>query len=526
MMERRKVVPIVIGVATVLAISSFSIYQDTIGNNETENDQHYQSNKNENSNSKNNKKDSNKLSESSQSEDETNRILEIANSENKSQVEEDETNRILEIASSNNEAENHEEVSQIVEIASSENIDEESTDDNEVSRILAMFVRDYFEDDEKEKYDNILATNDIVDKHLKGKYQYIISTHIDKGHIHNHILFNNVSFEDYTCYNSNKRSYHEIRDISDELCRAYGLSVIDTIDKNKYRDDPYATQTKYKNTYRKQIKNDINFNIKTSVNYEHFIERMSEKYEIKRGKYTSYKHKTNGQKRFIRSRSLGDKYHDDNIKLRIEREFLNIKDESNLYNFNIDFNMIDIESNKYQDNAGLKHWAVSQNNKALGNTIYKMRKLGAESSQQLENLIKQTEQTLNHLEDNRSKFNSELEYLNNQLSNLNQIADSGNYNNNRYADELLDDGIIINDIEDIKNVKKDLDNQINNLKSNWKDTVNNYDKAKSFSNELKYLSNSYNRFRGKEIKYIEEQKDFTKEYFNKTNSNKDMNKER
>lgn len=168
--------------------------------------------------------------------------------------------------------------------------------------------------------------------------------------------------------------------------------------------------------------------------------------------------------------------------------------------------MIDIESNKYQDNAGLKHWAVSQNNKALGNTIYKMRKLGAESSQQLENLIEQTKQTLNHLEDDRSKFNSELEHLNNQLSNLNQIADSGNYNNNRYADELLDDGIIINDIEDIKNVKKDLDNQINNLRSNWKDTVNNYDKAKSFSNELKYLSNSYNRFRGKEIKYIEEQK--------------------
>ncbi|MFV8314641.1 relaxase/mobilization nuclease domain-containing protein [Aerococcus viridans] len=400
-------------------------------------------------------------------------------------------------------------------------------DENSTQKeVLARHLIQSFKPGEVDADTAHMIGEDLADKHLKGKYQYIISTHIDKGHIHNHILFNNVSFEDYTCYNSNKRSYYEIRDISDELCRAYGLSVIDTIDKNKYRDDPYATQTKYKNTYRKQIKNDINFNIKTSVNYEHFIERMSEKYEIKRGKYTSYKHKTNGQKRFIRSRSLGDKYHDDNIKLRIEREFLNIKDEPNLYNFNIDFNMIDIESNRYQDNAGLKHWAVSQNNKALGNTIYKMRKLGAESSQQLENLIKQTEQTLNHIEDNRSKFNSELEHLNNQLSNLNQITDSGNYNNDRYADELLDDGIIINDIEDIKNVKKDLNNQINNLKSNWKDTVNNYDKAKSFSNELKYLSNSYNRFRGKEIKYIEEQKDFTKEYFNKTNSNKDMNKER
>lgn len=396
-------------------------------------------------------------------------------------------------------------------------------DENSTKKeVLARHLIQSFKPGEVDADTAHMIGEELADKHLKGKYQYIISTHIDKGHIHNHILFNNVSFEDYTCYNSNKRSYHEIRDISDELCRAYGLSVIDTIDKNKYREDPYASQTKYKNTYRKQIKNDINFNIKTSVNYEHFVERMSEKYEIKRGKYTSYKHKTNGQKRFIRSRSLGDKYHDDNIKLRIEREFLNIKDEPNLYNFDIDYNMIDIESKKYQDNAGLKYWAISQNNKALGNTIYKMRKLGAESAQQLENLIKQTDNTLSDLETSRNDFSKQIEHLNSQLFNLQKLSEMNEFSDNDYAEALLDDGIIIDDIEDIENLRDELNNQIDSIKNNWKNTVNNYDKAISFSNELKYLSNSYNRFRGKEIKYVEEHKDITREYF----SNKDMDKER
>lgn len=396
-------------------------------------------------------------------------------------------------------------------------------DENSTQKeVLARHLIQSFKPGEVDADTAHMIGEELADKHLKGKYQYIISTHIDKGHIHNHILFNNVSFEDYTCYNSNKRSYHEIRNISDELCRAYGLSVIDTIDKNKYREDPYASQTKYKNTYRKQIKNDINFNIKTSVSYEHFIERMSEKYEIKRGKYTSYKHKTNGQKRFIRSRSLGDKYHDDNIKLRIEREFLNIKDEPNLYNFDIDYNMIDIESKKYQDNAGLKYWAISQNNKALGNTIYKMRKLGAESAQQLENLIKQTDNTLSDLETSRNDFSKQIEHLNSQLFNLQKLSEMNEFSDNDYAEALLDDGIIIDDIEDIENLRDELNNQIDSIKNNWKNTVNNYDKAISFSNELKYLSNSYNRFRGKEIKYVEEHKDITREYF----SNKDMDKER
>jgi len=61
---------------------------------------------------------------------------------------------------------------------------------------------------------------------LGGKYEFVLTTHIDKEHIHNHLIFNAVSFTDHKHYHSNKHSYHEIRRASDRLCREHGLSVI------------------------------------------------------------------------------------------------------------------------------------------------------------------------------------------------------------------------------------------------------------------------------------------------------------
>lgn len=66
----------------------------------------------------------------------------------------------------------------------------------------------------------------LCEKFLKGKYEYVISTHIDKGHIHNHIIFNSVSFVDNMKYNSTPQSYFYIRRTSDILCNNFGLSVI------------------------------------------------------------------------------------------------------------------------------------------------------------------------------------------------------------------------------------------------------------------------------------------------------------
>ena len=61
---------------------------------------------------------------------------------------------------------------------------------------------------------------------LGGRYEFVLTTHTDRDHVHNHLIFNAVSFADHKHYHSNKRSYHYIRRTSDRLCKEHGLSVI------------------------------------------------------------------------------------------------------------------------------------------------------------------------------------------------------------------------------------------------------------------------------------------------------------
>ena len=66
----------------------------------------------------------------------------------------------------------------------------------------------------------------LADEVTKGQYEYVLTTHIDKGHVHNHIMFCAVNFMDYHKYNSNKKSLYGIRNTSDRICREYGLSIV------------------------------------------------------------------------------------------------------------------------------------------------------------------------------------------------------------------------------------------------------------------------------------------------------------
>ena len=65
-----------------------------------------------------------------------------------------------------------------------------------------------------------------ADEILGGKYEYVLTTHIDKDHVHNHLIFNAVDFVDYHAYKSYKRIYYDMREVSDRLCKENGLSVI------------------------------------------------------------------------------------------------------------------------------------------------------------------------------------------------------------------------------------------------------------------------------------------------------------
>ena len=150
---------------------------------------------------------------------------------------------------------------------------------------------------------------------LGGKYEFVLTTHIDKNHIHNHLIFNAVSFTDYKHYHSNKRSYHYIRRTSDRICREHGLSVIvPGKDKGKSYIEHQAAQAG--TSYKAALKKAIDRLIPGSANFEDLLLRLQrEGYEIKRGKYVSCR--APGQERFTRMKTLGVDYTEEIIASRI-----------------------------------------------------------------------------------------------------------------------------------------------------------------------------------------------------------------
>ena len=150
---------------------------------------------------------------------------------------------------------------------------------------------------------------------LGGKYEFVLTTHIDKGHIHNHLIFNAVSFADYHHYHSNKRSYHYIRRVSDRLCKKHGLSVI-IPGQNRGKSYAEYTAEKAGMSYKAKLKAAIDKLIPVSSNFEDLIRRLqNEGYEIKRGKYISCR--TSGQERFTRMKTLGADYTEEAVSARI-----------------------------------------------------------------------------------------------------------------------------------------------------------------------------------------------------------------
>jgi hypothetical protein len=95
----------------------------------------------------------------------------------------------------------------------------------------------------------------LADEITKGRHEYDLTTHTDKGHIHNHLIFCAASFLDYKKYVSNKKSYFAIRNFSDKLCREYNLSVVKPgQDKGKSYAEYAADRQGGRSTRRRKIK--------------------------------------------------------------------------------------------------------------------------------------------------------------------------------------------------------------------------------------------------------------------------------
>ena len=205
---------------------------------------------------------------------------------------------------------------------------------------------------------------ELADKMFAGRFQYVCATHIDKGHVHNHIVSNSVSFVDGNKYYDQKKTLWQLRKTSDELCRENGLSVIEPPGELGVSQYEYAMRRQGQ-SWKQLLRETIDRFIIQARSWEEFLDLMRKaKYEVKEGKYISFR--AEGEDRFIRSKTLGADYTEEQIRNRISgARRLDLSEKKNLSL------LIDIENafnNIHGSKLGLEQWAVTENLKRMANT--------------------------------------------------------------------------------------------------------------------------------------------------------------
>ena len=207
---------------------------------------------------------------------------------------------------------------------------------------------------------------ELAEKILGGKYEFVLTTHVDKGHLHNHLIFNSVSFIDYKKYHSNKQSYYQIRRTSDRICKEHGLSVVEPgKDKGKSYIEYHAE--KQGTSYKAKLKAAIDTLIPQVTDFEELLKRLQQMgYEVKRGKYISCR--ASDQERFTRLKTLGAAYAEEALKERISGVYrVRARPEQDDKRIRL---VIDIENNiKAQQSAGYERWAKIHNLKQAAKTF-------------------------------------------------------------------------------------------------------------------------------------------------------------
>ena len=224
----------------------------------------------------------------------------------------------------------------------------------------------------------------LADEVLGGKYPYVITTHIDKGHLHNHIIFCAVDMANQRKYISNRQSYAYIRRTNDRLCREHGLSVVmPGKDKGKSYAE-WDAQRKGK-SWKAKLKTAIDAAIPQARDFDSFLRLMeAQGYEMKRGKFISFR--SPGQERFTRCKTLGVDYTEEAITRRIKGLAVD-RGPKRKVEQGISLR-IEIENNiKAQQSAGYARWAKLYNLKQAAKALNFLTEHQIESYESLESRL-------------------------------------------------------------------------------------------------------------------------------------------
>ena len=259
---------------------------------------------------------------------------------------------------------------------------------------------------------------ELADKLLGGKYSYVVATHTDKGHPHNHIIFCAADNIDHKKYNACKKSYYHIRQLSDELCKEHGLSIIEPSGRKGKKYVQWKAEQEG-TSWKKRLQEDIDECIRIAKSYEDFLRLIKEKgYTVIGEKigdpHSKYiKFTAPGQERPVRGsfRNFGSGYTKEEIKDRIEnpQKWQNIeqatqeapsskaaenteapKQKSRIKIPKKDIitrtgasrTLIDTTGERFQNSPGLQHWASVKNLKTAAASY-----AAADNLSQLQKLI-------------------------------------------------------------------------------------------------------------------------------------------
>lgn len=237
---------------------------------------------------------------------------------------------------------------------------------------------------------------ELCEKILEGRYEYVLATHIDKDHIHNHIIFNSIDVDEGKIYHSYYGSYMNIRNQSDKLCKEHNLSVIDQetqkeineIKRRKFVSWYDWNEDKKGKSYKSRLQFDMDRVIQKAINWEHFLKIMEQYgYEIKFGKYIAFKQKN--QQRFARAKTIGDNYTEEKIKERIRNK------DKEIGEF--------VDKTKY----GNQDWVVHTNMQVASKILLKIRDKGFNSMEALEKGIQKISFQKNELKQEFDKLSWE-----------------------------------------------------------------------------------------------------------------------
>ena len=255
---------------------------------------------------------------------------------------------------------------------------------------------------------------ELCKKILKDEYEFVLSTHIDKGHIHNHIIFNNVNMVTSRCYQSNKKSYHQIHCQSDKLCKENNLFVIDEFYesyKKKYKTNGKSwyenEQAKRGASWKSRLQFDIDRMINQSKNWNEFLKKMADLgYEIKYGKHIAFKPKD--KPRFTRAKTIGEDYTEERLKERIsERVSIKTPAVKKRIGRLIDMNT----SMKVKESKGYEYWATKHNLNTMAESVIFLREQGIKSVKQLDEYIQKAADERQNLQDKIKAIDKEIQKL-------------------------------------------------------------------------------------------------------------------